>query len=361
MAKTLVLVVDRDDDIGNKAGVYTPIIGRENVLNAANKLLLSDPEEADGNALMGAIKVYDELKASNEDCEIAAVSGSQKGGVYADTKIKNQVMDLKSKIKFDDIILVSDGVEDEEVLPILLSVSPIRSIVRIVVKHSRNIEESYIILGKYLKMAIYDSRYSKYFLGVPGILLLSYALLYMSPIRAYASYLLALILGLAFIIRGFNLDNAVTRMRRSPNFMVKFLSALSGLLIVILGAIKTAQTIILSPQFATIQKGFELYSLGYLTGMSIMIMETYVWIAIGLQLVVNFFIYIRHNRALAIREIALLVSLILFYIPVYNIALVLMNPQISGISLVVIILGILAILILIIYYILADYIKVAQK
>jgi len=75
LPKTLVLIADRDDDIGIKAGLSTPIIGRENVLEAANKLLLNDPEEADGNAMMGAIKVYDELKKSNEDCEIAAVSG----------------------------------------------------------------------------------------------------------------------------------------------------------------------------------------------------------------------------------------------------------------------------------------------
>ncbi len=356
-----MLVVDRDDDIGTKTGLSTPIIGRENVLEAANRLLLSDPEEADGNAMMGAIKVYDELKKSNEDCEVAAVSGDSDGGLKADTKIKNQVAALKKELNFEEIILVSDGVEDEEVLPLIMSYATIRSIIRVVVKHSRNIEESYIILGKYLKMAIYDTRYSKYFLGVPGILLLAYSLLYISPIREYAGYLLALILGIALIVRGFNLDNAVGQMRRSTNFLVKFLSAMSGLIIIVLGGIKTAQEILLSPEFTILQKGFEVYAFGYLIGASIITMETYVWIALGLQLVVNFFLYFRKNRYLALREATLLISLLLFYIPVYNIGIVLMNPQISGIPLVVIILAVLAIMIILVYYILSDYFKVKRK
>jgi len=48
--------------------------------------------------MMGAIKVYDELKKSNEDCEIAAVSGDSNGGLKADTKIRNQVAYLKNSL-----------------------------------------------------------------------------------------------------------------------------------------------------------------------------------------------------------------------------------------------------------------------
>ncbi|MGC8569439.1 MAG: DUF373 family protein [Nitrososphaeria archaeon] len=358
MPKTLVLVVDRDNDVGVKAGIITPVVGRDSVLKAANQVLLADPEEADGNAMMGAIKVYDQLKAEGEDVEIALVAGSEENGVKADTRIRNQVASLKEKLKFEEVILVSDGVEDEEVLPIIYGFSTVRSLVRVVVKHSKNIEESYIVLGKYLRMALYDSRYSKYFLGVPGILLLAYALLYLSPIRAYAGYLLSLILGLALIVRGFNLDNAVGQMRRSPNFLIKFLSAMSGLLIVIFGGIKVAQTVALLPQFQQLQKGFQLYDFGYVLGVSLIIMETYIWVALGLQLVVNFFLYFRRKKVLAIREIVLLIALILFYLPVYNIGLVLMNPQISGLPMIVIVLGVLAALIIIIYYILADYLKV---
>src|SRR5205823_6437131 len=59
--KILVLCVDRDDDIGVKTGIKTPLIGREANLNAATKLGLADPEDSDVNALLSAISTYDGL------------------------------------------------------------------------------------------------------------------------------------------------------------------------------------------------------------------------------------------------------------------------------------------------------------
>src|SRR5438132_1208262 len=52
--KTLVLCVDRDDDIGVKTGIRGPIVGREGNLAAATKLGLADPEDSDVNALLSA-------------------------------------------------------------------------------------------------------------------------------------------------------------------------------------------------------------------------------------------------------------------------------------------------------------------
>ena len=49
---------------------------------------------------------------------------------------------------------------------------PVVSVQRVVMKVSRSVEYSYAVFGKYLKMIAYDSKYSKFFLGVPGILLL---------------------------------------------------------------------------------------------------------------------------------------------------------------------------------------------
>ena len=54
MRRILVLYVDRDDDIGVKAKIKTPIIGREDNLKAALSFALSDPEDSDVNALFAA-------------------------------------------------------------------------------------------------------------------------------------------------------------------------------------------------------------------------------------------------------------------------------------------------------------------
>lgn len=62
-AKTLILCIDQDDDIGKKAKVSTPIVGVDANKEAAATLAIADPEEADSNAMFGAIKLYRERKS----------------------------------------------------------------------------------------------------------------------------------------------------------------------------------------------------------------------------------------------------------------------------------------------------------
>mgnify|MGYP001772572989 CR=1 FL=1 len=343
-------MVDRDDDLGVKTGLKAPIIGRESCLSAGIALGLADPEEADANAIMGAIKTYDQLKNEGE-CEVAIVTGAPEGGLKADKIIREQIETMRKTVKFTSIVLVSDGVEDEAVLPILISYAPIRSVVRVVVKHSQNIEESYIVLGKYLKMALFDPRYSKYFLGIPGALLLIYSILFFTPIRELAGYLIIMAIGLAFIVKGFNLDEAISNMRRSPHFLLRFLTAISSILIITMGIIKVAELISLTPQFLEIQKQFSFDLLGYLAGYAIVSIEPYLWTGLALILVVNTAIAARTNRVAALRELSLFVALFLYYIPFFTLGLLLMNPRISAIPLIAIILSLLATAFIIIYYI----------
>ena len=54
-SKTLIICIDRDDDIG-RTGVKTPVVGRIQCIEAATKLAVSDPEEADANAILGAVR-----------------------------------------------------------------------------------------------------------------------------------------------------------------------------------------------------------------------------------------------------------------------------------------------------------------
>ena len=56
--KTLILNVDRDDDLGRKAKVKSPIIGVKDNIDAANKLGQADPEDSDVNSIFSAISAY---------------------------------------------------------------------------------------------------------------------------------------------------------------------------------------------------------------------------------------------------------------------------------------------------------------
>ena len=56
--KLLVICVDRDNDVGEKAGITTPVVGRDACIEAAQRLALEDPEDADSNSIFSAIKTY---------------------------------------------------------------------------------------------------------------------------------------------------------------------------------------------------------------------------------------------------------------------------------------------------------------
>ena len=61
MVRTLVLTVDRDNDLGVKAGIRGPVVGRKATLAAALRLGIADPEESDTNAILGALHQHDRL------------------------------------------------------------------------------------------------------------------------------------------------------------------------------------------------------------------------------------------------------------------------------------------------------------
>src|SRR4030067_2788634 len=116
--RILVLCVDRDGDLGTKAGVKTPAVGRESNLDAAVSLALRDPEEPDANAIFEAVRIYDRLKNEKkpeEILEIATLSGSEFGGVGADRKIVAGLNELLGAFPAGEVILGTDGSSDAAV------------------------------------------------------------------------------------------------------------------------------------------------------------------------------------------------------------------------------------------------------
>src|SRR5271155_273488 len=102
--RVLVLSVDRDGDLERKAGVRSPVFGREEVMAAATRLAVADPEEADANALFAAVKEYDRLRAQEVECEVGAVCGLEEGGYQADRKIRRGVEALLARQPYSGIV-----------------------------------------------------------------------------------------------------------------------------------------------------------------------------------------------------------------------------------------------------------------
>jgi putative membrane protein len=234
--RVLVVCIDRDNDLGKNAGVETPVFGRDQCINAGTRLAIEDPEDADANAIFGAIKIYEELVTKGYESEVAVITGAYNRGIEADEKISSELIEVLSKFKADGVVIVSDGEDDETVIPLIQAMVPVISIQRIIMRHSRSVEYSYAVFGKYVKMLVYDPRYSKFFLGVPGVLLISSGFATIFGFTREALAILLSILGVAFVIRAFDIDKSISSLNRTtPSTFIRIFSAFAGIMIILVG------------------------------------------------------------------------------------------------------------------------------
>ncbi len=247
---TLILNVDRDNDYGIKAGVDGPVTGYGECYNAALKLISVDPEDSDANALFGALRVYEDLKRKNENVEIALITGDDNVGAKSDEILSKQLDDVLSMEHYDDLILVSDGAEDDYITPIISSRIRIRYVKHILVRHNENIESLYY----YIIRGIKDKKIARKFTIPVGLLLLSYGLslliftiYYMVITKSYllspgsgAVMLVTIILGAYFVGRAVEINQLIVKLvvnmkEYSQEAKISMLSYVVSFFIIVIG------------------------------------------------------------------------------------------------------------------------------
>ena len=202
--KILVLSIDRDNDIGEKTSLKGPFIGREAVLKSAVALGLSDPSDSDSNALFQTIKVFDDLK-KQYNTEVAALTGDKNVGITSDKAISDQLNQVMNRFKADYTVLVSDGAQDEQIIPIIQSRMPILSVNKIVVKQSEALESSYYKIKDFISESLENPKFSRLIFGLPAIILVLFAVFGTEGTRAVLG-----ILGAYLLIKGFKLEHFFT-------------------------------------------------------------------------------------------------------------------------------------------------------
>ncbi|MDP6304119.1 MAG: DUF373 family protein, partial [Candidatus Nitrosopelagicus sp.] len=96
------------------------------------------------------------------------------------------------------------------------------------------IEHSYAVFGKFLKMVIYDKTYSKFFLGVPGILLLIGGIGTVVGYTAEIFAVLVSILGGAFLIRAFDIDKSWSNWTKAtPTGFIRIFALVTGVILIL--------------------------------------------------------------------------------------------------------------------------------
>jgi len=218
----LVLNIDRDNDFGEKVGINGPVVGLENCRNAAERLMEIDPEDSDANALYGAIKHYNDLKSRGEDVEIALATGDKDVGEVSDRKLGKQFEQLLSGDRYSGVILVTDGAEDDYIVPLIVSWKRIEYVKHIIVRHNQNIESLYY----YIVKAIQDKKLVNKFIIPIGMILLAYGIVsvflisynwvtaritYIDPSIA-ALTVVTIVLGAYLLERGFEIGKSTQQL-----------------------------------------------------------------------------------------------------------------------------------------------------
>ena len=232
--KTLILNIDRDDDFGRKAKVKTPIIGIEDNMDAAQKLGCVDPEDSDLNSIYLAIATYQTFLHEGTAVEIATICGDIRVGVKSDTVLAKQLDHVIAETKVTDVVVVSDGAEDEYIIPLIQSRISISSIRRVNVKQSRELEDTYYRIIKMLN----DDKVKKQIVFPVAMLLLVGAIFIALRMVSTGIGAILFTLGLYLLVHVFNLEkkiSVVLKEIRSGFFAARISFYTSIISIIILG------------------------------------------------------------------------------------------------------------------------------
>ena len=327
--KLLVICIDRDDDLGRKTGIPTPVVGRDACIEAAQRLALEDPEDADSNSIFFAIKTYEDLVSKGYKAQVVTVTGVENRGVQADEKVASEIRSVLKKFSANGAVIVSDGEDDEMVIPVIQNIIPVISVQRVVMQVSRTIEHSYAVFGKFLKLVMYNPKYSKFFLGVPGILLLIGGIGAVTGYNAEIFAVLISILGGAFLIRAFDIDKAWANWAKpTPEGFTRMFTLITGLILIaasVPAGIASVSTVYTSGNVEIA----NLLTNEIVVGQFVSGMIPFLWIGLGTIFVGILFSNWLNRKLRHISDILRLVVLVALYPTVHQFTNILMYEESS--------------------------------
>jgi len=327
--KLLVICIDRDDDLGRKTGIPTPVVGRDACIEAAQRLALEDPEDADSNSIFYAVKTYEDLVSKGYNAQVITVTGVENRGVQADEKVASQIKSVLKKFSANGAVIVSDGEDDEMVIPVIQNVIPVISVQRVVMQVSRTIEHSYAVFGKFLKLVMYNPKYSKFFLGVPGILLLIGGIGAVTGYNAEIFAVLVTILGGAFLIRAFDIDKAWANWAKpTPEGFIRLFTLITGL-ILIAASIPAGITTVSAENISDDVGIVNIITDNVVIGQFVSGMIPFLWIGLGTIFVGILFSNWLNRKLRHITDILRIVVLVALYPTVHQFTNILMYEESS--------------------------------
>jgi putative membrane protein len=206
--RTLVLCVDRDDDLGVKARITSPVIGKKNNLRGLIALGLEDPEDSDLNVMLMGLKLYKKYTDLGRTVELATICGDRNVGHQSDANLIKQFYAVLDSFTPDTVVLVSDGAEDEVILPLISQKVQVEHIARVVIKQQQSLENTFYVIKDALKS---PKIARNIILPLTSILILWGVLMMLGSI-ALAFGLVVIILSLLIIYKTMGIEDQIVRM-----------------------------------------------------------------------------------------------------------------------------------------------------
>ena len=261
--------------------------------------------------------------------QVITVTGVENRGVQADEKVASEIKSVLKKFSANGAVIVSDGEDDEMVIPVIQSVIPVISVQRVVMQVSRTIEHSYAVFGKFLKLVMYNPKYSKFFLGVPGILLLIGGIGAVTGYNVEIFAVLITILGGAFLIRAFDIDKAWTNWAKpTPEGFTRMFTLITGLILI--AASVPAGITTVSPENISGDVGIiNLITDEVVIGQFVSGMIPFLWIGLGTIFVGILFSNWLNRKLRHISDLLRIIVLIALYPTVHQFTNILMYEESS--------------------------------
>lgn len=203
---TLVLCVDRTNEVGRLADTESPVIGVDDIKSLVIDLGVADPEVSAVNALLATLRVTNDLEDDGVEAMPIVVSGSHESMVSADRSIADQLDTLADEFDPESAVLVLDSAQDERVIPIVESRFRVDSVDRVVVRQARDLESTYYLLKQFLA----DEELRQTVLVPIGITLLVFPALSLLAGTAVAFATITAVIGFFLIYMGVGVEDYVT-------------------------------------------------------------------------------------------------------------------------------------------------------
>lgn len=319
--KILVLTVDRDNDLGRKTRFKGPVLGREAMLKAAQALGLADPEDSDFNAMFQAVRVFDDIRKKFKS-EVAILTGDKDVGIVSDKAVSDQLTKILKKFPATGIIFVSDGSEDEQLLPIIQSRVPIISVKKVIVKQSEELETGYYKIKDFIKESVDNPKFSRLVFGIPAIVLVLLAIFGVEGVRVVIG-----VVGIYLLIKGFKLeDYALAAIDEVSTALTKrrfvfFLYVIAGIFLV-LGTYRG---------FVSIQDHLVPSEFGFFEATALFLSAS-----IFFYFLTGSFAWVGRNIRIGKRSVKKVISVLIFGFSIswviFNSAELINNPELSGLN-----------------------------